>query len=748
MPEERAQILLRRTLDLYQKNFVRADTARTWLAAQGITDLSLADRHRLGWSDGSLTDILPSDPQLRDELTALGILTAKGREHFAQCVVVPIFAADGQIASLVGLPANGGKKTLPHRPLPPWNLAAAKLSSSVFLVPTIIDALALMMAGHANVAALFPDNGVFDAVIFKTWGVQRLTVVHGDAPEALDEIKSMQTRLGGYPAGVITLKNTRSASAVLAAQGGKFLGEALATSLHGVTAVSIPGMQPLPGGFTLTIASRRYDVRGLQAGPSRMKATVRSERGGKVHVDTLDLFMARARRQLVIDLVRLHEETAEAMQADVTKLLAACELRAAQPDLTAGVVETDPIPEADRREAEAMGKDPKLIETILSDYDHCGLVGERTNKLLSYLAMTSRKMMRPLAVLNLSSSGSGKSALQDATHAFCPPEEAIKTTNLSAKALFHRDKNSLRNKFLVLEEGRGVESATYALRVLISSGELITEVATKDPTSGRLVAMRNRVEGPVAVSLTTTSPDTDPETRSRFFVISTDESAEQTEAIMEQQRRQHTLEGLESAHVRKVICRRHHAFQRLLQPLHVINPLVQRMRGMSTRLTARRDQPKLLGLVNAVAFLRQMTKAVKQHQTLNYIEVDEVDLRIAAELLKVLTGPGSQDVSRPARELLAVLVRMKKQAGDSAGATDEFRFTRRQVREFAQWERTRVHRYLAELIDLEYVLRERNRRGTTDRYLLAWDGEKAFGDSTDNILPFDNLRPLSRAAGE
>jgi hypothetical protein len=314
---------------------------------------------------------------------------------------------------------------------------------------------------------------------------------------------------------------------------------------------------------------------------------------------------------------------------------------------------------------------------------------------------------------------------------------------MSAKALFHREKHSLKHKFLVLEEGKGVESAAYALRILISSGELVTEVATKDPSSGRLVSMRNRVEGPVAVTITTTSPDTDPETRSRFFVISTDESSEQTEAILDLQRRQHTLEGLESDEIRKVIYRRHHAFQRLLQPIHVINPLVQRMVGMSNRLTARRDQPKLLGLVNAVAFLRQMTKPVKQHGSLSYIEVDETDLRIAAELIRTIVAPGSQEVSSPARELLAVLVRMKKQTGDATSG--QLVFTRRQIREFARWERTRVHRYLAELIDLEYVLRDRSRRGMTDRYILAWEGEKAFGE-TDNVLPFDGLSQAPRAA--
>lgn len=745
LPEERVQLVLRRLSELEQKNFARIDTARAWLAQRGITDLALADRLHLGWSDGGLPEILPNDPQLHGELTTLGVLTPKGRERFTNCIIVPIFGHDGQIANLVGLPATGPQKTLPNRPLPPWNLAAAKTASALLLVPSILDALALMMAGQANVLALFPDGGVFDADVLKKWGVQRLSIVQGDTPDALVVTKTIQAKLGSYPSGVITLRGTGSASAMLAAHGAKALSEALVADAHGVSTLNIPGMLPLPGGLTLVIANRRYDVRGLQAGPSRMKVTVRSERGGRVHVDTLDLFVARSRRQLVMDLVRLHEESADTIEADVVKLLAACELRAAQPNLTTNQDAAEPIPEADRREAEAMGKDPKLIEVILDDYEKCGLVGEVTNKILLYVAMTSRKMPKPLAVRITSSSGSGKSVAQDMAFAFCPPEEGIKITNLSAKALFHRDKDSLKNKFLVLEEGKGVESASYALRILISSGELITEVATKDPSSGRLVTMRNRVEGPVALSVTGTSHDDDPETCSRFILTSTDEGTEQTEAILELQREQQTLEGLKAGEARKVIYRRHHAFQRLLQPVHVINPLVQRLCGMSNRLTARRDQPKLFGLINAIAFLRQMVKPIKQHGTLNYIEVDETDMSIASALLRVLNGPGNQEVSRPARELLTVLVRMKKQSGETAGPTSgEFAFTRRQVREFANWERTRVHRYLAELIDLEYVLRDRSRRGMNDRYVLAWDG-KTLGEA-DNVLPFDDLSCLPKAA--
>ena len=42
------------------------------------------------------------------------------------------------------------------------------------------------------------------------------------------------------------------------------------------------------------------------------------------------------------------------------------------------------------------------------------MVGEKTNKLVAYLAATSRKLDSPLAVLVQSSSAAGKSSLMDA----------------------------------------------------------------------------------------------------------------------------------------------------------------------------------------------------------------------------------------------------------------------------------------------------------------------------------------------
>jgi hypothetical protein len=54
-------------------------------------------------------------------------------------------------------------------------------------------------------------------------------------------------------------------------------------------------------------------------------------------------------------------------------------------------------------------------------------------------------------------------------------------------------------------------------------------------------------------------------------------------------------------------------------------------------------------------------------------------------------------------------------------------FTRRQIREFTGWSHARVHRYLQELIELEFVLMEHGRNGVLHRYRLAYDGQGEDG---------------------
>ncbi len=309
----------------------------------------------------------------------------------------------------------------------------------------------------------------------------------------------------------------------------------------------------------------------------------------------------------------------------------------------------------------------------------------------------------------------------------------------------------MKHKTLALEEEDGVEQASYAIRNLITARELVIKTAVKNIATGKITTMTNKVEGPTAVFLTTTEPDTDPETRSRFFVISIDESREQTREIQILQRRRHTLDGLMEQSGTDGILLKHRNFQRLLRPLKVVNPYAERLSYGDDRLQGRRDQPKYLNLIRAVAFLRQMRKPVKtSREGLKYLEVDLSDIRFANELANELLGKCLDELSAPGRELLLQtesLVKSKalqyQHERESAPGVD-LTFTRREVREFTGWAQVRVHRYMKELTEFEYLLVESGRNGIPYRYRLAWQGQ---GEGGGRFLPkLTGIEPTDEAS--
>jgi hypothetical protein len=424
-------------------------------------------------------------------------------------------------------------------------------------------------------------------------------------------------------------------------------------------------------------------------------------------VDTLNLLSARERRRFSQDASRVLEEQAGALEIDLAGLVGICETR--DPGLI-----SRPSPGMEE-EALAFGRSPELINTILADFEACGLVGERDNKLLAYLAMTSRKLERPLCVLTQSSSGSGKSVLQEAVLGFCPPEDLHRHSTLSARSLFYLGADSLRHKVLALEEAEGADSSAYALRTLISSGGLSLKLTTRD--GGGFTVRENAVAGPVAVFLTTTDPHLDPETRSRFWVLGMDESAAQTAAILRHQRHAETCPG--QAPLPGRIQQRHRAFQRLLRPLAVANPHAPRLRFGTGHLQCRRDQPKYLGLIRAIAFLRQMSKPVLSGPAgLDYIEVDLEDIRLANQLTAAIMGHTLEELSGPGHALLMQLETLPRPG----------EFSCREVCRHTGWGYNRVHRYLRELLALEYVVAAATRPGAPRLYRLIYRGEGKDGE--------------------
>lgn len=778
LPLERANELLERAVSFYEKTFSDSPKGKKYLESRGVTDMGLFGKHRIGLADGSLLKALPSSGNILDELKNLGILLENESERFKNCVVFPMFDVEGRIVTLYGRSLSGKRHVfLPDRPTGLWNVGIVKTYPEVVLVEGALDGLSLESSGVPNVIAVQGTNGFSggDIQVLKNEGATKITLLlDGDKAGQAASLKLAERLSSSFSCTVLTLPDNHDPSSffqefgsekllsfISSAAGTAALSPAEASPPAGGTnsplpagtaektpssssslRASVSSVVNIPDGFSVQFDLRKYEILGLERKNRSLKATVRASKAGKLHVDTIDFYSSRARRQLCQELTMAFDELPETIEGDVAKLLRICEQRSGDTtkkendDLATNEKE---LSDSEKKAAESFGRSPDLVDNVLSDFARCGLVGEENNKLLCYLAMTSRKMIDPLCVLILSSSGAGKTALQDTALGFCPPEDLVKLTNLSGKALFYKERTSLKHKILAIEEGAGAEDASYAIRNLISSDGLTSEVAVRDPVTGKLTTMANTVEGPTAVFVTSTNPDVDPETRSRFLVTGIDESREQTRKILEFQRQKHSLSGLETDLETEKIKTLHRNFQRLLKPLRVVNPLVDKLFYGDDRLQARRAQPQYLNIVSAVAFLRQMSKKINRKLSdggfVEYVEVDLEDVTIANKLAVEILGRSLDELSIPARNLLELIEKMlderltqlAKSEPDNLKRRSDLTFTRRDVREFAGWSNYRTHTHLKELIDLEHVIIESGRSNSLQHYRLLYDGQGKDG---------------------
>ena len=132
-----------------------------------------------------------------------------------------------------------------------------------------------------------------------------------------------------------------------------------------------------------------------------------------------------------------------------------------------------------------------------------------------------------------------------------------------------------------------------------------------------------------------------------------------TERIFERQREADTLSGYLRQLEHQALIRQHHAAQRLLEPLAVINPYAPQLNFPAHSLRARRDHKKYLMLIKAIAFLHQQQRPVKEYlhgdQVLRYIEVTRADIRAANEIAQSVLVQSASELSAPARTLLTYI---------------------------------------------------------------------------------------------
>jgi DNA primase catalytic core len=729
--------------------------------------------------------------EIRSRLQKLGLLRESGHEHFNGSIVIPVVSPSGEITEVYGRKITEGLRPGtpyhlylpgPHRGV--WNEAALAVHPEIILCEALIDALTFWRAGYRNVTASYGIEG-FTAdhlAAFKRHGTQRVLIAY-DRDEAGDRAaEKLAPQLIGaglecyriqFPKGMdandyaLKLQPAEKSLGIVIRKA-IWLGKGPAPSespgqqieeMPTVSALAIPPLaasesapivadavkspadpattpeaQPLTDEVVVSYGERRYRVRGLSKNLSHetLKINLHIGCGEAYYVDTFDLYSARARHLYIVNAAKDLAVREEIIKTDLGRLL--LKLEVLQQSRIAAALKVEPaapaMTETEREQALELLRDPKLLDRILADFDTCGLVGERTNKLVGYLAAVSRKLDRPLGVLVQSSSAAGKSSLMDAVLSFMPEEERIKYSAMTGQSLFYMGETNLKHKILAIVEGEGVKSASYALKLLQSEGELTIASTGKDPQTGNLVTHEYHVEGPVMIFLTTTAIEIDEELLNRCLVLSVDESRQQTEAIHRLQRERRTLTGLVNGERRQRLLTQHRHAQRLLRPLKVLNPYADQLTFLSDKTRTRRDHEKYLTLIDTIALLHQYQRdrrTVQQEgETLEYIEATREDIAQANALAHEVLGRSLDELPPQTRRVLARVIEMVTAACAAQQLPRaQYRFSRREVREYTGLSDTQLRVHLERLVSLEYLLVHRGMRGQSFVYELLFDGPAA-----------------------
>jgi predicted transcriptional regulator len=395
-------------------------------------------------------------------------------------------------------------------------------------------------------------------------------------------------------------------------------------------------------------------------------------------------------------------------------------------------------------------QDPRIMERIVEDLSATGYVGEDVNKQLMYLVATSRIMDDPISAFLSSQSASGKSLLIEKVRALMPPEAVVAMTSLSDQALSYLAESELMHTFLTMGEAVHAESVEHQIREMLSARELTRMVTVKDDKTGQMGVTRIHKKVVVALAMSTTSSDINPENASRCFVINADESLAQTRAVHEAQRGKYSRDRRNAKRetIPQIVAR-HQAAQRLLQPIAIENPYAKLLSFPARLMRTRRDHERFLDLIAVVCFLRQFQKQRKEdEQGERYIECDLRDYEIAYTIMSSILRSTMTNVPRSACELYGSLRELAREKAKAQGVhAEEIELSQREIRDATGLAQHQVKRALRMLCDYEYVIeRGSMARGSRRTYKLVKDEELELVDIAELLSP-ETLVKKAKAEG-
>jgi hypothetical protein len=389
-------------------------------------------------------------------------------------------------------------------------------------------------------------------------------------------------------------------------------------------------------------------------------------------------------------------------------------------------------PEDVKAAAEAFLNNPNLMEELAADFEKLGIAGETRLAQTVYVVGTSRKLPEPLGASTKSASASGKSFVNDMVASLFPEEDLLRATDITANALYYLPPGALQHKLVSVGERKHMSAgneadtanATLALREMMSRGYLDKYVPGRG--EGGIVTLHIHQEGPIAYLETTTQQEIFEEDATRMLSLATNESSEQTAAIMAMQAKQAKSVSA-GPDEQQQIRLKHQTAQRMLASYKVSIPFAEKLALPPSKLVARRAFPQLLAFIKAVALLRQFQKKVKPD---GHIVATANDYEFAFDLMLPILRRTFAPLSQRALALRAAVLANSLQ-GQS--------FTRADCQKWSGVGLTEVRNRLSLLVEVGFVEQISGGRGTCYSYRITTT-KGGTAPTLDGLITPDELR--------
>jgi len=349
-----------------------------------------------------------------------------------------------------------------------------------------------------------------------------------------------------------------------------------------------------------------------------------------------------------------------------------------------------PLTEEERKVAIEFLQSKNLLQATNELIGRSGIVGEELNRLIMWLIYTSRKTNKPLHIISMGSSGTGKSHLQEKVGELIPEEDKIEITALTENAFYYFDKAELGHKLILIEDLDGIWSALYPLRELQSKQRISKTVTVKDK-NGNTKTIHLKVYGPVCIAGCTTKESLYEDNANRCFLIYLDETSQQDERVMNHQRKLsagkiNTDDETKSKQLLQNV-------QRVLQPITVINPFAELLQIPKEVFKQRRTNAHYLAFIEVITFYKQHERKQKVNEDTGevFIETTIEDIEEANSLLKQILLRKSDELNGATRNYF-------EQMKQTLIQTQQSSFTNTSIRNQLRIPVSSVKRYHAVLL--------------------------------------------------